>query len=92
MNIVQTNLFFKTVKKLNVNQKADLDVAVKLVMNKPKIGQAKAGDLSNVYVYKFNMSKQLTLLAYIFQDETETLTLLALGSRENFYRDLKRSI
>jgi mRNA-degrading endonuclease YafQ of YafQ-DinJ toxin-antitoxin module len=31
----------------------------------------------------------LTLLAYTYEEEVVTLTLLALGSHENFYRNLK---
>ncbi len=92
MNVVQTGLFLKAVKKLHANQKADLDLAVKAIMNEPDIGQSKTGDLSGVLVYKFKMVKQLTLLAYTYHDQTITLTLLALGTHENFYRDIKKSI
>ncbi len=35
------------------------------------------------------MTNQLVLLAYSFDLEEEVLVLLALGSHENFYRDLK---
>lgn len=92
MNIIQTNHFKKAVKKLHAAQKADLDEAVKVIMKEPEIGQSKTGDLSSVLVYKFKMVKQLTLLAYTYHDQTITLTLLALGSHENFYRDLKKTI
>jgi mRNA-degrading endonuclease RelE of RelBE toxin-antitoxin system len=90
MNVLQTTAFRKTVKKLHPQQKRDLDHAVKEVMADPLLGDAKAGDLAGVRVYKFKMTKQLTLLAYTFEDQTITLTLLALGSHENFYRDLKK--
>jgi hypothetical protein len=43
-------------------------------------------------VYKFKMSKQLTLLGYSFDDGTLTLELMALGTHENFYRDVKRRV
>ncbi|VAW84472.1 hypothetical protein MNBD_GAMMA18-1341 [hydrothermal vent metagenome] len=91
MRVIQTNVFSKTIKKLHANQKSDLDKAVKSIMKDPNIGQSKTGDLSNVLVYKFKMVKQLTLLAYTYEDQTITLTLLALGMHENFYRDLKKS-
>jgi mRNA-degrading endonuclease YafQ of YafQ-DinJ toxin-antitoxin module len=35
------------------------------------------------------MVNQLALLAYTYEDNRLILTLLALGSHENFYRDLK---
>ncbi len=90
MNVVQTSTFRKIVKKLHPNQKKEVDKAVKAIINNPDLGEQKVGDLSGVYVYKFKMVKQLTLLAYTYDDYTVTLTLLALGSHENFYRDLKK--
>lgn len=89
MNVIQTSSFRKAVKKLHANQKGDLDEAVRIIMAEPELGEAKVGDLAGVKVYKFKMARQLMLLAYTFQGETITLTLLALGTHENFYRDLK---
>ena len=91
MNILQTTTFSKAAKKLHKNQKKDLDGAIKAIVENPNIGDEKVGDLSSVSVYKFKMVKQLTLLAYKYEDQTITLTLLALGAHENFYRDLKKS-
>jgi len=89
MKILQTRVFKKSYKKLHSNQKADLDAAIRIIINDPQAGTSKTGDLSDIRVYKFHMIKQMTLLAYTFDDQTITLTLLALGSHENFYRDLK---
>lgn len=91
MKIVQTRTFSIAIKKLHINQKKDLDDAVRVIIADPSIGESKAGDLAGVSVYKFKMVKQLTLLAYTYSDQTVTLTLLSLGSHENFYRDLKKS-
>lgn len=90
MNILQTPSFRKAVKKLHKNQKKDLDEAVRAIMNDPEIGEGKVGDLAGISVYKFKMAKQLMLLAYQYEGEIITLTLLALGYHENFYRDLKK--
>ena len=90
MNIVQTPEFKKQIKKLHTNQKHQLDEAVKVVAKDPLIGIPKKGDLSAVRVYKFNMVNQLTLLAYEFNKQQIQLILLALGTHENFYRDLKK--
>ena len=88
--VVQTPSFKKAVKKLKPNQKADLDGAVREVMNDPFLGDQKKGDLAFLRVYKFKMTKQLTLLGYSYQDGAVVLELIALGSHENFYRDVKR--
>ena len=89
---VRPNQFKKAVNKLHPNQKRDLDKAVQAIMKDPALGQPKTGDLAGVLVYQFNMVKQLTLLAYTHQDQTITLTLLALGTHEGFYRGLKKSV
>ena len=92
VKIIQSTSFKKAVKKLHANQKADLDKAVKLIASNPNIGEQKIGDLSTIQVYKFKMVNQLTLLAYQYEDEQLILTLLMLGSHENFYRDLKLTL
>jgi len=92
MQIIQTNRFKKAVKKLNPQQKSELDQAVKTIAETPSIGERKKGDLDFLQVYKFRMNNQLTLLAYSYEEEIITLTLLDVGSHENFYRDIKHSI
>lgn len=87
--VLQTPAFKKAVKKLHPNQKMDLDKAVKELIEDPLLGDQKKGDLSFLRVYKFKMNKQLTLLGYSYQDGTVTLGLMAPGSHENFYRDIR---
>ena len=91
MEVLQTNRFAKAYKKLHKNQLVEVNAALCLIIENPAIGEQKKGDLSDVFVYKFKMNKQLTLIAYTFEAEKLTLTLLALGSHENFYRDIKRT-
>ncbi len=89
MNILQTPTFAKQIKKLHKNQKHDLDNAIKKIAQNPFIGIMKKGNLSGIRVYKFKMTKQLTLLAYGFYENKIQIIILAIGSHENFYRDLK---
>ena len=88
-DVLQTPTFKKAVKKLHNNQKSDLDDAIRELLEDPYIGEQKKGDLSFLRVHKFKMVKQLTLLGYSYEDGTVTLELMALGSHENFYRDVK---
>lgn len=90
IRVLQTLTFKKAVKKLKSTQKKDLDAAVKDLMADPTLGEQKKGDLSFLRVHKFKMNKQLTLLGYSFDDGALVLELMALGSHENFYRDIKR--
>lgn len=89
-HVLQSPTFKKAVKKLKANQKEDLDEAVKELMADTDLGEQKKGDLAFLRVYKFKMNKQLTLLGYSFDEGTLVLELMALGSHENFYRDIKR--
>ena len=90
MQILQYSAFERIVKKLHANAKRDLDNAVKMLIKNPLAGDLKKGDLNGVRVYKFIMVHQLTLLAYKYSEVDENLTLLALGTHENFYLDLKK--
>ena len=86
--VLQTRSFANSKKRLHNNQVRELDNAVLKILDDPEIGEQKKGDLLGVYVYKCKISKQLFLVAYQFDEET--LTLLMVGSHENFYRELKK--
>ena len=88
VEVTQTSAFARTYKKLHLQQKKDVDTAIEVIVSNPLVGDAKRGDLSGVYVYKFKSQTQLLLLAYGFDPQTRHLLLL--GTHENFYRDLKR--
>ena len=90
MKIQQSGIFARRAKKLHADEKKALDKAVKAVVAKPSLGQMKVGGLAGVQVYKYKHKAQQYLLAYRFDADELVLTLLALGTHENFYRDLKR--
>ena len=92
MEIIQSAWFKKAVKKLRANQKEDLDKAIAAIIEDPRIGKEKIADLSGIRVHKFKMNKQLTLLAYSYNCHEIVLTLLQVGSHQNFYDDLKRKL
>lgn len=91
-HVLQTPTFKKAVKKLKPNQKNDLDNSVKELIENPLLGKQKKGDLAFLRVHKFKMVNQLTLLGYSYDEDVLTLELMALGSHENFYRDIKRTL
>ena len=88
VQVLQSAMFKRAYKRLHSNQKADVDAAVADIVRDPVLGEAKKGDLSGVFVYKFKSNGQLMLLAYEYDPGTRMLLLL--GSHENFCRDLKR--
>jgi hypothetical protein len=89
MQAKETGRFRRVVKRLRPNQKADLDQAVRDLLANPLLGEQKRGDLAWVRVYKFRLVGQLALLAYELRQEEGLIVLHAVGSHENFYRELK---
>jgi len=88
MQVVQSAQFKKSYKKLHSNQLPEINKAINAIITDPNIGEQKRGDLSWLMVHKFIMLDQLTLIGYSINDDT--LTFIAFGPHENFYRDLKR--
>ncbi|OHE77517.1 MAG: addiction module toxin RelE [Verrucomicrobia bacterium RIFCSPHIGHO2_12_FULL_41_10] len=86
--VKQMPAFKKVYKKLYSQEKMRVNDAIREIIKNPKIGQEKKGDLSDVFVYKFKIQHQEMLLAYEWNKQERIL--LALGSHENFYRDLKQ--
>jgi hypothetical protein len=85
--------FNRVAKKLHARDKKTLDEAIKAILQNPQLGDKRKGDQTDVFVYKFKLNGQETLLAYELQPhKTAPLEamLLAVGPHENFYTGLKR--
>jgi len=90
VNVKQTNIFKRRVKKLHQKEKIALDKAIAELVANPALGEMKAGDLAGVQVFKYKFNTQLFLIAYEYMGEELLLTLIEHGTHEKFYRDLKR--
>ena len=90
MRLIATPRFARATKKLHPGEKQALDEALRAIAATPEIGEMKKGDLAGVQVYKYRVKAQLVLLAYRVAQDEDAIKLLAFGSHENFYRDLKR--
>lgn len=90
------------VKKQGKPFKAAIEDQVKLISACPDLGEAKTGDLSGIYVYKFKFNRQEYLIAYRFVEHEEDasdemldcnrvlkIDFYQIGSHEKFYEDLK---
>jgi mRNA-degrading endonuclease RelE of RelBE toxin-antitoxin system len=87
-----THTFKNAAKKLPAKQKLIVEDAIEKIADDPDIGEQKKGDLAGVFVHKFKIHHQLMLLAYTYHKtgKQDILTLLSLGTHENFYRNLKK--
>jgi hypothetical protein len=98
MLIEQTRQFQKSNKKLHPNQLPETNEAIRSIIDDPNIGEQKHGDLSWLRVHKFKILGQLTLIGYSISGENDikndnaTLTFVALGPHENFYRNIKHNL
>lgn len=88
MNVFQMPRFKKYVKKLPLHLQQVILDAVECVVANPDSGELKKGDLAGFRVYKFNMVRQLILMAY--KVENDSVVLYMVGPHENFYKDLKK--
>lgn len=89
-SVQQTRRFARQYKRLHNNTAADVDAAVDGVRQNPEIGERKKGDLAALRVFKFHSGGQLYLLGYTLDEAVRLIYLEAVGSHENFYRDMKR--
>ena len=90
MKVVQTGTFSRTIKKLHRTDKTAVNQAIRKIAANTSIGAMKKGALAGVRVHKFKVADKQYLLAYTHEKKSDSITLLALGSHENFYRDLSR--
>lgn len=92
MKILQTNTFIRAAKKLHRNQVSALKDAIEAIKQNPLIGELKKGGLAGIRVYKFRILHQLILLAYLYEEKANELTLISFAPHENFYDALKKQI
>jgi mRNA interferase RelE/StbE len=86
VQILQSGLFRKKVRKFGEQEKRILDSQIRKILNDPSIGQKKRGDLKDVLVHKFKVHATQFLLSYrVVGDHLELITI---GPHENYYRDL----
>ena len=97
MRTTYKKAFAQFVKKASKPLQLAIEIRVAEVCNNPRIGQQKLGDLRGVYVYKFRFNAQEYLMAYQFDYfagviEITWIEFCQIGSHENFYTQLKKSI
>jgi mRNA-degrading endonuclease RelE of RelBE toxin-antitoxin system len=92
LSLIALPRFLKQYKKLYSKVQDSVEEQVKFILNNPLAGEKKTGDISFMRVHKFKVGTQLYLLAYRVDDKASKLYLYAVGTHENFYRDLKKYI
>jgi mRNA-degrading endonuclease YafQ of YafQ-DinJ toxin-antitoxin module len=90
--VVERRGFGRALGRLPDAHQQILGALIAEVIADPLRGEPKKGALRGVRVVKRTIAQQHYLLAYRFRAATNALELLEVGSHQNFYRDLQRSL
>ena len=82
--------YFKKIKEKQL--KAEFASALSEISKDPyKAGQMKTGDLAGIYCRDVYHNKATYEIAYqIIEQNSKIVVVIIAGTRENFYRELKR--
>lgn len=83
--------FLRVKKKWPASLQQILDAEIRKILANPLCGEPKKGALAGIRVHKFTHQQQLYLVGYQIV-KGGGVCLLALGSHENFYRDLQKHL
>jgi hypothetical protein len=82
--------FRKFVKKQTRPLQLSIEDEIEKILENPRIGESKRGDLLGFRVHKFSFKKQRLLIAY--KVSPNEMLFYMVGSHENFYRNLKKYV
>jgi len=83
----------KDLKKLHPILKETIKTEyIQEILSAPQKGEMLSGDLKNIRSYHFVFNKQEYRIAYVVDEETETISVLMIAKRGEFYSLLKRRI
>lgn len=92
-NIKYSPAAVKYIKKIrNKELKSELKSAIMQIAKDPYIGEAKMGDLQGLFGYDVYYDSVNYEIAYTIKDKEILVTIIMVGTRENFYNELKRYI
>lgn len=83
--------YFKKVKEKGL--KEAFKDALEALAENPYIGELKTGDLAGVYGFDVFYNKTNYEIAYrIYEEDGKLIVVILAGTRENFYKELKRYV
>ena len=84
----------KELKKMkDKNLKEKFRQAIIKISENPYIGEPKKGDLSGIFGYDVFYNKTNYEISYkIYELENKRVVVILIGTRENFYKELKKYI
>lgn len=77
------------IKKADSHLKEKIKQEVLKIKENPSLGETLSGNFKGLRSHHFSFTKTQYRIAYQFK---ENILIIAIASRENFYRDLERNI
>lgn len=81
---------YKFIKKANKNLSLKIKQSIEEIANNPEGSELLTGSLSGIYSYHFSFLSTAYRIAYMY--DTKKISILLIGNRENFYKELGRTI
>jgi mRNA interferase RelE/StbE len=88
--LVVLNSAVKQLKKLDKSLKTRIIAALDKIAENPFIGDRLKGDLSTIYTYHLHVTGVEYRIAYQIKEQEIVVVVMQLGTRENFYEELKK--
>lgn len=82
----------KQVEKKNKKLYSEFNIQQNEIINDPLIGARLKGDLKEFRSYDFKFQQVALRICYAYHEEDQHVTFVYFGTRENFYRDVKRYV
>lgn len=79
--------FIKKQKEKNLKEK--IRIALLEIQKNPYIGEKKIGDLAGIYGFDLFYNKINYEISYKIYEAENTIVIILIGTRENFYESLK---
>jgi Txe/YoeB family toxin of Txe-Axe toxin-antitoxin module len=86
--VILDKLAFKFIKKADKKLKETIEKIFIKMKENPYIGEELKYDKRGLYSYHFYYSNASHRMAYKVNESKLEITILLIGTRENFYRDL----
>lgn len=80
----------KQLRKFDKNIRSAIINSLEKIAENPFIGEMLKGDLSTIYSYHLKIAGTEYRIAYQIEEQEIVVIVLQIGTRENFYKELKK--
>ena len=83
----------KDLKKIDkAIQREIKEIHIPAILHNPYTGERVTGNLAGIYSYHFKKAKVDYRICYFINEQQKVVYILMIGTRENFYKVLRRRL